>query len=292
MIIVAAVPFLIGAGCAIPLRKDVPNSASVKVTCDYKGKTYDKGAARAAEDACNACTCGDSGWSCTTYSCKTVPGSPTGIIKGTVKLPPDVKSGSLQVCAEPIAGPDIHCTAVPDGETNYAIQVPLGRWWVYAAVPGDPKLRKAYFTQAMKCDGSTGCSDHSLIRADINAAGDQVIADPKDWAQAGRALVFEITPSKNLDKNFFYDNSVFQAKMYGAESVEILAIPFPGSDTDTPKQLGYAVLNETDPDGTQIWTLPVPVDLNARDVWAKVTDTDGMTFRWKGLGWVENQNTL
>lgn len=294
LIILAAPLVLLGAGC-VRWSDFVPSGRApvspVRVTCDYLGQTYEKGAARNADDGCNTCTCGDYGWSCTKMKCAGTSAS-GGIIRGAVGSPNgSAKPAFQQVCAENYLTNSRRCVSVPTGAASYELRVPLGRWWVYATQATATDSKKAWWTEAVGCGLGPTCRDHSLLSVNLEKDGDAAVADPKDWSMLGAVDSFEVVPSKRMDVLFYYPGSVFEARTTDVAKVEVLVRRFPG-DTTTPYQtLGEAALSAVD-QGRQVWRLAVPQDLEVQDATVRITDKEGATQTWRSLGWIRNVSTL
>ena len=290
----AAPLLLLGAGCAFPANF-FPNGRTIGtravVSCDYLGQNYGKGASRAAEDGCNLCTCGDTGWSCTQNKCTDVSNTAGGTIQGTLIGPKPGPVPAQQVCAESYLANSRRCVSTPTGATSYKLRMPLGRWWVSSTLSEDPNGKTAWWSEAVKCGLGAKCLDHSLTAVTLAKNGDVATADPQDWGMRGSVNSFDIIPAKRLDMLYYYPEAVFEARTTDINSVEVLIKPFPSEDQDPYKSLGDAALTGTE-NGLQVWKLPVPADLEAKDVTIKVTDPDGAYQVWRSLGWIRSESAL
>jgi hypothetical protein len=285
---------LLGAGCA-GLPGFFPNGKSIGakavVSCDYLGQTYGKGASRADEDGCNICTCGETGWSCTRMKCTDISATAGGTIKGTLVGPKPGDVPAQQICAESYLANSRRCISTPTGATTFELRMPLGRWWVSSTLTEDPNGKVAWWSEAVKCGRGPTCLDHSLTAVTLAKDGDVVTADPQDWGMKGAVNSFDIIPSKRMDVLFYYPESVFEARTTDIQSVEVLTKPYPSEDTDPYKSLGQATQTGEEK-GLQVWQLPVPPGLEAKDVTVKVVDTDGAFQIWRSLGWTRAEATL
>ena len=269
---------MIGAGCALPsLGKNAQTNAPIR--CEYNGKAYDLGEQRSAEDGCNICTCGETGWQCTTLRCAAGPSA--GTVRGTLLFPSEKKT-ALQVCAIPREGAE-YCTQTGAGQTDYRFRVPEGLYVVYASDPEDESGGKAYWSEAVKCGLKAECKDHSPIEIEVKAGG-ETSADPQDWHASTTIETVAVTPSRRLDNAFFLKRGAgitIRGKNLAEVSLDYKTYP-PGENMTT-KAIGKASLQTTD-NGIQKWTINVPVGFEATDVLINGSGENGDTFRWRPLG--------
>ena len=255
------------------------------------GKTYSKGASHEAEDGCNSCTCGDTGWTCTKNKCTDVSNTTGGVIRGTLTGPKPGQVPAQRVCAENYLANSQRCVITTTGDTTYELHMPLGRWWVSSTLTEAPDGKAAWWSEAVKCGEGPKCLDHSLTAVTLEKDGDVATADPQDWGMRGSVNSFDIIPSKRMDVLFYYPESVFEARTIDINSVEVLDKPFPSDDNAPYQSLGNATMTGTE-NGLQVWQLPIPAGLEAKDVTVKVVDGDGAFQVWRSIGWIRAEATL
>lgn len=283
----AAIALAAAFGGAWYLRSYADFPASSPVTCLDGGLTYRLGEARAAADGCNACTCGASGWSCTSFRC-VGNAKAVGIVRGSLSYP-SARIPSQKVCAEDGLKTVEFCTQTADGADAYALTVPEGSYYVYATGPDD-KEKRAYFSEYVECGSKPECLSHSPIAVTI-ASGTPAMADPVDWDAAGSVDSVSITPSQYLDKTFFFmDGATFNLIGHGLSRVDVFAVPTDSED-GTPIPIGSAS-GTVDAKGDGSWHIPIPMTLQASDVYAVATDIEGKTIRSPGTGRARPFSTL
>ncbi len=88
----------------------------------------------------------------------------------------------------------LHQQALKRGETGFSIEVPAGRYWVFAR-PDEPGLGELYgaHTQFSLCrlaggvEGAAGCADHTLAVVEVPAGTEELKADVDDWMLSDEA---------------------------------------------------------------------------------------------------------
>lgn len=251
------------------------------LTCDYNGRSYAKGAQRKAEDDCNVCTCGNRGWACTRIFC--APGGDgAGTISGALSAPDGGKLPAERVCALNLKTDKEYCQQTVAGETTYAIPVPVGEYWVYAALAGSDGSKKAYYAQQALCGAGEDCRDHTPVTVKV-AASEIAEADPRDWAFDGRIDTLNVTPSKwEYNTHNYYPTSKFVLKGAGLASVEMFATPYPPLEGAPASSLGQSTLS-TDERGIQTWLMPIANGFQATDVYAVGTTASGSYMKSRTL---------
>jgi hypothetical protein len=250
------------------------------IRCDYAGKTYEAGQQRAADDGCNVCTCGPTGWSCTVFRCAE-PGTRTGTIAGALGGP-EGTAVAQRVCAFNLKDDKEYCVQRLAGAADYAIKVPVGNYWVYASQPDVPDGFRAYWSEAVSCGLKAECKDHSPITVEVEAGG-TIQADPIDWGIQASMELFNITPSKwEYSTHNTFPNSVFHVKTRNMESVVIMATPYPPQEDAVPYAVGQAARVSTER-GIETWDLAVPAGFEATDVWPVGTDAVGAFIKGRPL---------
>ncbi len=247
--------------------------ASGVLSCDYEGRTYRESEQRQADDGCNVCTCGTTGWSCTKIAC--VGGAGTGTVTGSLAAPEGVRIPAQRVCAVNLKTPeDEYCQQTTDGSAEYAIAAKPGEYWVYATRMHDESGKRAYWSEHVKCGGRETCKDHSPITVRIDA-GEISQANPTDWSAKVQIDLLNVTPSKwEYTTHNYYPDSVFLVKGRGLASVRVMATEYPQNPDVQPYELGKAQL-ASELNGIQTWTLKIPKDFQAWTVYAIGTDADG-----------------
>ncbi len=261
---------------------------SAPATCDYDGTTYKVGEARPAEDSCNACSCGPTGWSCTDFRCPKTDGLTMGKIKG--ELVSAEALPALRVCADAYMVLRTFCVQTNAGATSYELVVPQGTYWVRAAKLSEPEIPIAWHTAA--CDGSA-CLDHSPFRLTIEGGG-ETRGDIHDWKSPISVGEMAITPSKRIDSGHYYlENPIINIETKGAASVGLVGVPYltwlANRNDSASFDVGKAELMSEDK-GVQTWRMPVPEGLDVGRLWAVATSADGAIFASPGLGWVRTDD--
>ncbi len=111
------------------------------------------------------------------------PGTVDGRISFPGRTPP-----AATVYLRALDGLSLHKQALRRGETEYSIEVPGGRYWIFAR-PDEPGLAELYgaHTQFSLCsrDAAGGeaaaCADHGLAVVEVPAGTDAVRVDIDDW---------------------------------------------------------------------------------------------------------------
>ena len=244
------------------------------LSCEYQGRAYRSDEQRQADDGCNVCTCGTTGWNCTKIICA-AGSAGTGTITGTLSSPDEKTIPAERVCALNLKNGDQEfCQQTTDGAEEYAIAVKPGDYWVYARRSGDESSKHAYWSEYVKCGTKASCKNHSPIVVTV-AAGQISRADPQDWSSNVQIDLINITPSKwEYNTHNYYPNSVVLVKGNGLTDVRIMATDYPPRPDAPPYALGQAKL-EVEDHGSQTWTLPIVKGLEAGTVYAIGTNAEG-----------------
>ena len=243
------------------------------LSCDYEGRTYREGEQRQADDGCNVCACGTTGWSCTKIAC--TGGAGTGTVTGALAAPEGEGIPAQRVCAVNIKAPEEeYCQQTTDGASEYAIAAKPGDYWVYAMRVHDESGKRAYWSEHVKCGGLDACKDHSPILVRVES-GKVSQADPTDWRANVQIDLLNVTPSKwEYTTHNYYPDSVFLVKGRGLASVRIMATEYPQNTDALPYELGQAQM-ASEQNGIQTWVLAIPKGFQAWTVYAIGTDDDG-----------------
>ena len=111
------------------------------------------------------------------------------------------------------------------------------------------------------------------------------VAEPADGIRA-----VSVTPAQRLDKTSFFDpGAVFVLDGRGLRTVEVFAVPMWGDGPVMPLGAASSTLGVA---GETRWTIALPPDLEASDVYATATDSAGKTTRSPGVGRVRPRSTL
>ncbi len=244
------------------------------LSCDYQGRTYHANEQRQADDGCNVCTCGSTGWSCTKIVCAAgLVG--TGTVTGTLASPNGKAVLAQRVCAVNLKNEEKEfCQQTTDGSTEYVIAAKPGDYWVYAMRLGDESGKRAYWSEYVKCGALASCKDHSPILVTV-ASGQISKADPMDWSSAVQIDLINVTPSKWVyNTHNYYQSSVFLVKGRGLSSVKIMMTPYPPKPDAQVSEFGQAE-RQSEAGGIQTWTIPIPKGFEAGTVYAVGTNPDG-----------------
>ena len=111
-----------------------------------------------------------------------------GRITGELRYPSCNKTApGLEVCAEAVGSRDTTaCTsdfeATEAGELTYTLDVPAGRYLVFARTPiVRGGQYRAYFSQAVRCGLEVGCDDHAPIEIGVRPGQTVSGVHPSDW---------------------------------------------------------------------------------------------------------------
>lgn len=245
--------------------RGVTYAASV-LSCDYQGQTYHESEQRQADDGCNVCACGTTGWSCTKIAC--AGGAGTGIIAGRLSAPEGESVPAQRVCAASIEKLEkVFCQQTTNGASEFAIAAEPGTYWVYAARVDDESGKRAYWSEHVRCGKMDTCKNHSPILVSVTT-GQASQADPSDWNTKVQIDLLNVTPSKwEYTTHNYYPDSVFLVKSRGLARVRILATNHPHNPEAQPYELGQATL-ASETEGRQTWTLAIPKGFQAWTVHA------------------------
>lgn len=113
------------------------------------------------------------------------PSNIKGTIEGSLSYPSEGIPQSMIVCAENESLKDPICTSekIKDAKytygTGYKLQVPEGKYFVYAKLPENSY--SAYYSEFVTCGLLASCKDHTPI--EVIVRGNQVTTevDPQDW---------------------------------------------------------------------------------------------------------------
>jgi hypothetical protein len=105
-----------------------------------------------------------------------------GNIRGRVHYPACFAPEDLTICAESSDG-RVRCTqpTIDDIEITYQLEVPAGRWVVYALTDSTLPGRRGWFSRAVKCGLSVECEDHTPIVVEVKSGQTVRGVDPDDW---------------------------------------------------------------------------------------------------------------
>jgi hypothetical protein len=108
---------------------------------------------------------------------------PTGRIRGHVHFPACMPPADLQVCAERSDGFSRCTTKLMLTEVGlaYTLEVPPGRYLVYARSESTLAGYRAYFSKAVHCGLRVGCDDHAPVPVNVRANKTVSGVDPDDW---------------------------------------------------------------------------------------------------------------
>lgn len=109
-----------------------------------------------------------------------------GVIEGSLSYPSEEIPETLKICTINLTTENEYCTSkhVPGAEYEYGLgyklEVPPGKYHVYAFLPENPKL-KAYYSEFVTCGLSVDCPSHEPIKVVVKQ--DQITkgVDPGDW---------------------------------------------------------------------------------------------------------------
>lgn len=259
------------------LDRYLPRSsgAAEPVSCAYAGQSYAQGRQRMAEDGCNVCACGETGWSCTAYACQAA-GTGFGRIVGPVTFPEG--ASAVRVCAVNQRNGKERCTHATPELGRFLLPVPAGAYRVYAAPSDRERPFAAWYDEYVRCGRGEGCKDRTPIVLEV-AEDAEVEADPSDWDAESAMDLINVTPSKyEYSTHNYYDGAKFHVKTRGMTSVTLFYTPYPPVEDPVPIAIGQAS-DLTEADGIQTWKLAVPPGLEAMTVYAEGTDAHGYVIR-------------
>lgn len=111
----------------------------------------------------------------------------TGTIEGSLSYPSEGIPQDLQVCAETLIGVQFECTSthIQDSKytygSGYKLELPPGKYYVYAQVPSFNSGYKAYYSEFVTCGLSINCPSHKPIEVEVTAGATLTGVDPQDW---------------------------------------------------------------------------------------------------------------
>lgn len=110
-----------------------------------------------------------------------------GIIEGSLSFPSEGIPEDMQVCAETLENTVVVCTGnqIDDEKytygVGYTLEVPAGRYFVYAQSQSFNEEYKAYFSDFVTCGLSAECTSHDPIVVEVSAGQTTEGVDPQDW---------------------------------------------------------------------------------------------------------------
>ncbi|HEX8532931.1 MAG TPA: hypothetical protein VF662_02085 [Allosphingosinicella sp.] len=104
-------------------------------------------------------------------------------LSGELSYPSDYLPQDLRVCAELLSSGALSCNARfhdSKGKRTYRLEVPAGRYHVYATTSEMPGY-KAYYTEAVLCGLSVECTSHLPVPLELRPGQVRNGIDPGDW---------------------------------------------------------------------------------------------------------------
>ncbi len=115
------------------------------------------------------------------------PGLVTGFIEGSLGYPSEIIPETMVVCAEEITAKEKYCVDehIKDPKyTNgvgYKLEVPTGKYTVYATIPGSSDSYRAYYDEFVVCGLAITCTSHKPIVVEVISGKTTDKVDPQDW---------------------------------------------------------------------------------------------------------------
>lgn len=110
------------------------------------------------------------------------PSGDRAVIEGRFMYPACSTPSDLVVCAEDRSTGVRHCAGpVAPGSDSYRLEVPAGRYAVYAESPAHRPGYRAFYNESVRCGLSVECQDRSpvLVQAEVGRRIENV--NPADW---------------------------------------------------------------------------------------------------------------
>ncbi len=111
----------------------------------------------------------------------------TGTIEGSLSFPSEGIPADLKVCAETLLGVQFECTSthIQDSKytygSGYKLELPPGKYYVYAQAPSFNSNYKAYYSEFVTCGLSINCPSHKPIEVEVTSGATLTGIDPQDW---------------------------------------------------------------------------------------------------------------
>jgi len=110
--------------------------------------------------------------------------SDLGAIEGELMFPSCSElPADLQVCAEDPATGARTCTQrfVAQDGYRYRLDLPSGRYAVYAETASKRPGYRAYYSAAVRCGLTVACTDHKPLAVEVERAKTSAEISPADW---------------------------------------------------------------------------------------------------------------
>lgn len=119
-----------------------------------------------------------------TIASESAPAPGLGTVSGFVQFPGCHVPDDLEVCAEPpTGGTEVPCVAptLSAKGPRYALQLPAGRYRIFARAPSVDTNYRAYYTAAVTCGLTADCRDHRPQLVTVRAGQVTDGISPADW---------------------------------------------------------------------------------------------------------------
>jgi hypothetical protein len=103
-----------------------------------------------------------------------------GTIEGELMFPACTLPDDLQVCAEDASSGAKACTRTFGGQ-RYRLELPPGRYAVYAQTESARPGYRAYYSAAVACGLTVSCTDHQPLSVDVKPGRASTQISPADW---------------------------------------------------------------------------------------------------------------
>lgn len=110
------------------------------------------------------------------------PVAAAAVLEGRFMYPACATPADLVVCAEDRSTGVRHCGGpVSPGSDQFRLEVPSGRYAVYAESPAQRPGYRAFYNESVRCGLSVDCKDRSpvLVRAEAGTRVENI--NPADW---------------------------------------------------------------------------------------------------------------
>lgn len=110
-----------------------------------------------------------------------------GVIEGSLGYPSEGIPETIVICAESLDNNETVCTNnhLKDSKYTYGIgykiEVPQGKYHVYAYIPNFNQDYRAYYNDFVTCGFSIDCPSHKPIAVEVTASLATTNVDPQDW---------------------------------------------------------------------------------------------------------------